>query len=69
MRAAVADLVDVRYRKPLLGQGSGGAGGGDQREAHFDELPAGLDQRALVLVAHRYKHLTLKRQVGAAAKL
>ena len=43
--------------------------GRDQREAHLDQPAAGLDQRRLVLVAHRDEDAALERQVGAAAEL
>src|ERR1700736_2051090 len=69
MRMPGAHLVDARHRKPLIGQDPSRTVGRNQCEPHLDELPAGLDQGPLVLVAHRNENMTLKRQTGAAAEL
>ena len=69
VRAPVADFVYRRHRQALIDQGLRGAPRGHQREAHLDQLTAGLDQCPLILIAHRDKDAALEWQVGATAEL
>ena len=66
---ALAHLVDDGDRQPRFAELAAGAARRDQLEAPFRQLPAGLDQRRLVLIAHRDEDRARERQVGAGAEL
>src|SRR6516164_10741328 len=67
--APFADLFHALHRQIRSAQRIGSALSSDKRKSHRGQAAAGLDQRGLVLIAHRYKHTAFERQVRPAAEL